>query len=319
MLGRFTVPGVSTDTDDLLEEAVNTVIQYDRASASLLQRRLSIGYARAARLMDQLQSAGVLSPSDGSSKPRKVLIKTLKEFKEKNKEVFIIEKQKEINESVKKYTPVICDFLPEEVKSLNKPTDLPYLKTDLENIGNLIVTGNVISNKYEYIKTYLLYLLSKFDLNDARLILNDYGHQLNGFKDIPHLLTDITSDPSKNMSSLRWLNREIDRRIELLNKNAKEVFPAILYIGNVFDIYNMDLEDIIKRISSIGAYAKIHLILFGDRLGDFPKPIKDNIPARLEFNKFREPEAVFSFKEKTKITVNELKGSDIKDYLLKIA
>jgi len=189
----------------------------------------------------------------------------------------------------------------------------------LEKIGNLIVTGNVISKKYEYLKTYLLYLLSKFDLNEVRLILNDYGHQLNDFKNIPHLLTDITSDASKNMSSLRWLNREIDRRIELLNKNEKEVFPAILHIGNVFDIYNMDLEDIIKRISSIGAYAKIHLILFGDRLGDFPKPIKDNIPARLEFNKFGEHEAVFSFKEKTKISINELKGSDIKDYLLKIA
>lgn len=309
---------MGNNTDDLLEEAVNTVIQYDGASASLLQRRLSIGYARAARIMDQLQSTGVLAPSDGSSKPREVLIKSFKEFKAKNSDLFDTEKKEEINEEVKKYIPVMCDFLVEEVKSLSKPTDLPYLKTDLEKIGNLIVTGNVISKKYEYIKTYLLYLLSKFDLNDVRLILNDYGHQLNDFKDIPYLLTDITSDPSKNMSSLRWLNREIDRRIELLNKNKKEVFPTILYIGNVFDIYNMDLEDTIKRISSIGSYAKIHLILIGDRLGDFPKSIKDNIPARLEFNKFGEPEAVFSFKEKVKISTTEISNSNIEKYLSQI-
>lgn len=309
---------MGNNMDDLLEEAVNTVIQYDRASASLLQRRLSVGYARAARIMDQLQNAGVLAPSDGSSKPREVLIKSFKEFKTKNSDLYDTEKKEEINEVVKKYIPVMCDFLPEEVKSLSKPTDLLYLKTDLEKIGNLIVTGNVISKKYEYIKTYLLYLLSKFDLNDVRLILNDYGHLLNSFKSIPHLLTDITNDTSKNMSSLRWLSREIDRRIELKNKNEDVAFPAIIYIGNAFDIYSIELEDAIKRISSIGAYAKIHLILIGDRLGDFPKSIKDNIPARLEFNKFGEHEAVFSFKEKIKINTTEVNNSNIEKYLSQI-
>lgn len=59
--------------DDLYDEAVKIVRQYDKASSSLIQRRLSIGYARAARLMDMLESKGVVSPSDGSSKPREVL------------------------------------------------------------------------------------------------------------------------------------------------------------------------------------------------------------------------------------------------------
>ena len=59
--------------DDLLEQAVKIVRQYDKASSSLLQRRLSIGYARAARLMDMLESKGVVSASDGSSNPRDVL------------------------------------------------------------------------------------------------------------------------------------------------------------------------------------------------------------------------------------------------------
>ena len=73
--GKPAVAGVSGDTDDLFSEAIKVVCQYDRASASLLQRRLSIGYARAARVIDQLQDAGVIAPSDGSSKPREVLIK----------------------------------------------------------------------------------------------------------------------------------------------------------------------------------------------------------------------------------------------------
>lgn len=61
--------------DNLIEEAEKVIKQYDMASASLLQRRLSIGYARAARLVDQLEAKGSLAPSDGSSKPRTVLLK----------------------------------------------------------------------------------------------------------------------------------------------------------------------------------------------------------------------------------------------------
>jgi S-DNA-T family DNA segregation ATPase FtsK/SpoIIIE len=67
-------------TDDLFKEAVKVVCQYDRASASLLQRRLSIGYARAARIIDQLEATGVISTSDGSSKPREVLVQNAEEF-----------------------------------------------------------------------------------------------------------------------------------------------------------------------------------------------------------------------------------------------
>ncbi len=78
--GKLPVPGVGGDTDDFFTEAVKVVCQYDRASASLLQRRLAIGYARAARVIDQLESAGVIGPSDGSSKAREVLIKNADEF-----------------------------------------------------------------------------------------------------------------------------------------------------------------------------------------------------------------------------------------------
>ena len=73
------VPGLDGDMDDLFQEAVKTVCQYDRASASLLQRRLSIGYARAARILDQLEATGVVGPAEGS-KPREVLIQNADEF-----------------------------------------------------------------------------------------------------------------------------------------------------------------------------------------------------------------------------------------------
>ncbi|HEY5487531.1 MAG TPA: DNA translocase FtsK [Candidatus Limnocylindrales bacterium] len=55
------------DADRLLLDAVGVVQEYDRASASLLQRRLKIGYARAARIVDQLEARGYIGPFDGSN------------------------------------------------------------------------------------------------------------------------------------------------------------------------------------------------------------------------------------------------------------
>jgi S-DNA-T family DNA segregation ATPase FtsK/SpoIIIE len=61
-------------TDDFLyEQAKELVIQSGKASASLLQRRLRVGYARAARLLDMLEEQGVVGPGDGA-KPREVLV-----------------------------------------------------------------------------------------------------------------------------------------------------------------------------------------------------------------------------------------------------
>lgn len=59
------------DKDDLLPEAIKLVTESGRASTSFLQRRLGIGYPRAARLMDLLEEEGVIGPADGS-KPREV-------------------------------------------------------------------------------------------------------------------------------------------------------------------------------------------------------------------------------------------------------
>jgi len=61
------------DRDKLFREAAEVVIQHQQGSTSLLQRRLKVGYGRAARIIDQLHFAGVLGPPDGS-KPRDVLM-----------------------------------------------------------------------------------------------------------------------------------------------------------------------------------------------------------------------------------------------------
>jgi len=66
------VPSGDDDDEDLLEEAKEIILAANRASTSLLQRRLKVGYSRAARLIDSLEEQGFVSPADGS-KPRRVI------------------------------------------------------------------------------------------------------------------------------------------------------------------------------------------------------------------------------------------------------
>ncbi|TSC93863.1 MAG: DNA segregation ATPase FtsK/SpoIIIE, S-DNA-T family [Candidatus Berkelbacteria bacterium Athens1014_28] len=70
--------GGSVD-DDLYDEAIQVVMNSGQASASLLQRRLRVGYARAARLLDIMEEAGVIGPSNGA-KPRDILMNTDQQF-----------------------------------------------------------------------------------------------------------------------------------------------------------------------------------------------------------------------------------------------
>lgn len=77
--GNF-VTGTSSDgRDPMFEEVVRLICQFDTASASFLQRKMSIGYSRAARILDQLEQVGIVGPAEGS-KPREVLVRNADEF-----------------------------------------------------------------------------------------------------------------------------------------------------------------------------------------------------------------------------------------------
>ncbi len=72
--------GEDMDADDLLPDAIGVVVETGQASVSMLQRRLKLGYSRAARLVDQMEERGIVGPFEGS-KPRQVLI-TKEEWQE---------------------------------------------------------------------------------------------------------------------------------------------------------------------------------------------------------------------------------------------
>lgn len=88
ILEKHNLPGQEKDEsyglisgDNLLEQAVRIVAQYQKGSSSFLQRRLNIGFNRAARLLEELEEIGAVGPTNGS-KPREVLISNADDFLE---------------------------------------------------------------------------------------------------------------------------------------------------------------------------------------------------------------------------------------------
>ena len=71
--GTSSANGGGSEGDPLFEEAKALVLETQKASASMIQRRLSVGFNRATRLMEELEEAGVIGPAEGT-KPRKVLM-----------------------------------------------------------------------------------------------------------------------------------------------------------------------------------------------------------------------------------------------------
>ncbi len=67
-----------SEEDELLKDAIETVVRAEQCSVSMLQRRFRIGYNRSARLVDLMEERGIVGPPDGA-RPRKVLM-TLAEF-----------------------------------------------------------------------------------------------------------------------------------------------------------------------------------------------------------------------------------------------
>jgi len=68
-----------SDLDPMFEEAARVIVQHNQGSVSLLQRKLKLGYSRAARIVDQLEQAGIVGPSDGS-KAREVIIDNMEQL-----------------------------------------------------------------------------------------------------------------------------------------------------------------------------------------------------------------------------------------------
>lgn len=304
--------------DDLFQEAVKVVVQYDRASSALLQRRLSIGYARAARIMDQLEVSGVVSQTDGSI-ARTVLVSSYEEFLEKggNKPDFPqtdpfkgsdkykvptdFKLSKVENTTNKQLADVIKT---KEFKSLGNeyPIALGYDDKDklhittLPKLGNLIITGNPQSTKQNWLDTILSAFLLNYKPKELRLIPIDQTRYLDLYDGIPHLLCPVISDFEKGIAALRWTTYEMQRRMNLLAKAGTRTLDSynkladVEALPRVLVIYSREWADVestasLTSIASSGLRAGIHLFIIANRMSEknLSIDVKSNVPNRAVF------------------------------------
>ena len=104
------------DLDPLYEEAKEAVIQVGKASTSYLQRKLRVGYARAARIIDELEDNSIIGPADGS-KPREILVENKESEQEEDNNIITISENGENNE---KQEYLIKDGNDEENPEINQ-------------------------------------------------------------------------------------------------------------------------------------------------------------------------------------------------------
>ena len=291
------------EDDALLDQAITLIIETGKASASLIQRHLKIGYARASRLLNQLEQKGIVGPAEGA-KPRKILFT---HGKPENTPVNPAKKAEPVKEEEPvtpivwhktKYTQDKTDHFEIDlgVDDNNNP-----VKFNFEKYSNLFIIGSQFTSAVDLLNSILANSMASYPPEELRLIVMDgVGTDVIVPNQRSHLLTPLILDSEKPTSALKRTVGEIENRFNFINKyqvnNIKElnnrsgftVFPHILIVLNGFDQIRFssqcELEDNLCRIMASGKKCNIYVIL----IMDFPDPtlpslIMANSPAKLVF------------------------------------
>lgn len=173
---------------------------------------------------------------------------------------------------------------------------------ELNKMPHLLIAGQTGSGKSVMINTLLCSLLYRNSPSDMRLILVDPKQvEMTLYHDIPHLLTEIITEPDKTISALKWAVNEMERRYSLLaevkvrdirsynSKKPEEPMPYIVIVidelADLMMVAARDVEALIVRLAQKARAVGVHLVLATQRpsVDVITGLIKANIPARIAF------------------------------------
>lgn len=173
---------------------------------------------------------------------------------------------------------------------------------ELDVMPHLLIAGQTGSGKSIMINTFLISLLYRNPPSDLKLILVDPKRvELSPYNHIPHLLTQVITNPEKCLSALKWAVDEMERRYELLAENGKREIKSynisniqdklpyiVIVIDELADLMMVaakEVESLIVRIAQKARAVGIHLVLATQRpsVDVITGLIKANIPARIAF------------------------------------
>ena len=297
------------EKDPLFEDAARLVIEHQNASASFLQRKMSLGYARAAHILDELQMARIIGPMDGA-KPRDILVESLEDFQQNGpplaKSDYFVQPI-----TINYRVPDFKLTVPNDVgwgkplaATKYEPLEIPFghdgdgnLDTvRLDDLNHLLVVGNPLSKKMEFLDSLLLSQLIKVTPSQLNLVLLDESNYLNLYKQLPHLLMPVVNDHFKGLSVIKWTVEEIKRRQKMFTEagvrnlssyrelSGSHALPEILLVLRMFDV-SEEYEYGLNLISSYGQHTGIHLVMVVDQASGkyISSRLKSNIPNRLVF------------------------------------
>lgn len=173
---------------------------------------------------------------------------------------------------------------------------------ELESMPHLLIAGQTGSGKSVMINTLLTSLLYRNSPADLKMILVDPKQvELTPYNHIPHLLTEVITEPEKCISALKWAVNEMERRYTLLAEKSKRNIAGfnasnkedhmpyiVIVIDELADLMMLakrDVEALIVRIAQKARAVGIHLVLATQRpsVDVITGLIKANVPARIAF------------------------------------
>lgn len=301
--------------DVLFEEAAKACIEFKKGSVSLIQRRLKVGFSRAARLIILLESAKILGPAVGS-KPREVLIKSYQEYLKKiTGETSTAETDDEI--PVEIWEPKTLSnnqFSQFQKENLNKrsvriPLGLnprkKVVSISLAEAPHIYVFNSPLSKSTDLIKNSVEALVNTYSPDVLKLIVidasNDFPSQLDNDS---HLLTRIITDFSKAVNALKWMVNEYECRNKLFKEigidHYQEVLepavpnkPRILCVINDPSglMYYDDVQTSLERLISVGHLSGLHLMISSPLGNRKSSRTLTSMPTKLIFKTFSTDQA----------------------------
>jgi DNA segregation ATPase FtsK/SpoIIIE-like protein len=184
---------------------------------------------------------------------------------------------------------------------LGKDISGKVVVTDLVEMPHLLIAGATGSGKSVCVNSLIVSMLFHKDPEEVRFIMIDPKMvELKIYNGIPHLLTEVVTDPRDASKVLRWLIYEMENRYKLLdehfvrdissyNKKQKDRIPYIVVIvdefANLMAISQKEVEDAVVRIAAMSRAVGIHLIMATQRpsVDVITGLIKANFPFRIAF------------------------------------
>ena len=174
-------------SDDLYIDAVRCAIESRKASTSLLQRRLKIGYGRAARLIEQMEAEGIVGPADGA-RPREVLVSSI------DATTKLSARLTNLKETAQKLAPA-----------------LPPPKTDLELVEEFYAQLEGDVTFQEFITRYDTWVKTFFDIAERKVsVVDEYGDENWDalYTEIATLLAKIYKNERENGRPANWFDAD---------------------------------------------------------------------------------------------------------------